>query len=446
MKNFSTVRKSIGWFLLLNGFILFLFASVSLADVDLVAQSINWDPNPANEGDAVSITFTVRNNGPEDVYQDFHVQLKRDGGNMCDWMVWGGLAVGGEFSKTCSGNYGIPSMQSSGHTIELIADDTNQVTEQNRNNNYHSTVISVSNSSGSGGGNGDVVGGDGSEGGSSGGGNGAGGQNIDLAAKSMKWISSNPADPTVINQGDSVSIEFTVHNEGPDSANSPFHVLLTNNGTKMCDWTVTSLAVGDDFTRICSGNWGIVSAGPTNHVIKMMVDDTKLMSDQNRGNNELTVTIPVGGGSSGSGSSSSGSSGGGGGSGTVCGNGVCEAGEDVQTCSGDCGVTPNPRQGTCGNGSCESGEDSNNCSVDCLGRVSDTGIPGTIEGTLIVGIGENLEQQREETTYILQADDGNFGSFVFRAKILGSEVHNADESSAKSSAGFDSRTPFVLNV
>ncbi len=52
---------------------------------------------------------------------------------------------------------------------------------------------------------------------------------------------------------------------------------------------------------------------------------------------------------------------------------------------------------------------------------------------------------------IVQANEDNDrcykkGSFVFRAKILGSEVHNADESSAKSSAGFDSRTPFVLNV
>lgn len=47
----------------------------------------------------------------------------------------------------------------------------------------------------------------------------------------------------------------------------------------------------------------------------------------------------------------------------VCGNGVCEDGEDENNCPGDCGQsTGGP---ICGNGICEDGEDENNCPADC---------------------------------------------------------------------------------
>ncbi len=108
--------------------VLFIFFGVvpARAEVDLVAESISWNPNPVNSGDEVAITFTVRNNGPDDFNQDFHVQLTRDGQStrMCDWMVWGGLVSGAEYTRTCSIVWGIPSATSPGHTIRLAADDT----------------------------------------------------------------------------------------------------------------------------------------------------------------------------------------------------------------------------------------------------------------------------------------------------------------------------------
>ncbi len=45
----------------------------------------------------------------------------------------------------------------------------------------------------------------------------------------------------------------------------------------------------------------------------------------------------------------------------VCGNNVCESGENSNNCSADCGPPPP----VCGNNACESGENSNNCSLDC---------------------------------------------------------------------------------
>ncbi len=47
--------------------------------------------------------------------------------------------------------------------------------------------------------------------------------------------------------------------------------------------------------------------------------------------------------------------------GPECGNGVCEEGEDTDNCEQDC-----PADGPeCGNGVCEEGEDTNNCAADC---------------------------------------------------------------------------------
>ena len=51
-----------------------------------------------------------------------------------------------------------------------------------------------------------------------------------------------------------------------------------------------------------------------------------------------------------------------------CGNGVCEAGEDCDSCPSDCAEITHPKQGRlacCGNGMCEKHESANVCAVDC---------------------------------------------------------------------------------
>jgi hypothetical protein len=53
----------------------------------------------------------------------------------------------------------------------------------------------------------------------------------------------------------------------------------------------------------------------------------------------------------------------GGGTAPVCGNGICEAGENTSTCPTDC----DGGQPVCGNGSCEAGESAQTCPADCGG-------------------------------------------------------------------------------
>jgi hypothetical protein len=53
----------------------------------------------------------------------------------------------------------------------------------------------------------------------------------------------------------------------------------------------------------------------------------------------------------------------------LCGNGVCEPGEDMKSCPKDCPVGP-----VCGNGVCEVGEDMKSCPKDCTGPVCGNGV------------------------------------------------------------------------
>lgn len=47
---------------------------------------------------------------------------------------------------------------------------------------------------------------------------------------------------------------------------------------------------------------------------------------------------------------------------SYCGDGTCDIGEDSDSCAADCGTPTGP---ICGNGTCDIGEDSTSCSIDC---------------------------------------------------------------------------------
>jgi subtilase family serine protease len=111
------------------------------SSVDLVAASLTWSPNPASQGDEVAITFTIRNDGSS-AAGSFHVELRRDGAYMCDWIV-NSLNPGNTFQRTCSGSYGIPSASAPGHTVEMFVDDQGAVAESNEGNNSRSVFVSV---------------------------------------------------------------------------------------------------------------------------------------------------------------------------------------------------------------------------------------------------------------------------------------------------------------
>jgi hypothetical protein len=61
----------------------------------------------------------------------------------------------------------------------------------------------------------------------------------------------------------------------------------------------------------------------------------------------------------------------------VCGNGECESGETVSSCSEDC------KEGVCGNGVCDSGETADNCSEDCQSQL--------LCGNSVIDSGEHCE-------------------------------------------------------
>lgn len=224
--------------------------------VDLVAASLSWVPNPVQEGDDLSITFVVRNDGNV-AARSFHIQLTLNGASLCDWDV-SNLGAGQVFERTCSGSYSIPSTSPPGHTIELIVDDRNEVAESNEGNNTKSAYVSVQTDSSS----------------------------VDLVPGYITW------SPNPVNQGDGVSITFTVRNDGSSGAGG-FHVQLSSDGKKICDWMVTSLGAGEVFQRTCPASDGIPSASSPGHTIGLTVDDRGEIGESNEANNSTSVYIPV---------------------------------------------------------------------------------------------------------------------------------------------------------
>ncbi len=111
------------------------------AAVDLIADSLTWSPNPANPNDPVDVTFRVRNAGSTSA-GTFHVQLKRDGTNSCDWIV-NGLGGGQVFQRTCPAWFAIRSATPPGHTMTMIVDDRGEISESSDSNNSLSVFVPV---------------------------------------------------------------------------------------------------------------------------------------------------------------------------------------------------------------------------------------------------------------------------------------------------------------
>ena len=237
---------------------------------DLVAEAVFWEPNPAVEGDSVTVGFRVRNAGVADS-GPFHLMLTRDGSLMCDWEV-PGLAPGAVFERgpglggaTCSGRYGIPSARVPGHRVVFTVDDRRQVAELDERNNVLRVFIPVSPAA----------------------------TRVDLVAQDLFW------SPDPVRANDAVTIGFRVRNAG-DRAAGAFHLQLMRDGRPMCDWDVPGLAAGAVFERgpglpgaTCSGIYGIPSAEPPGHEVRFTVDDRGEVPESTESNNTLTKFVPV---------------------------------------------------------------------------------------------------------------------------------------------------------
>ena len=129
----------------------------------------------------------------------------------------------------------------------------------------------------------------------------------------------------------------------------------------------------------------------------------ELLSDTSQNSSADTISANIGGYTSayiaaeyhppsgdGNGYVGSDSGGGGsGGSGTVCGNGICELGENTINCPQDC-ITNT----TCGNGVCDIGENIDNCPQDC-------GLKGMSHFSIESNLKEATLARNESKTYLL---------------------------------------------
>jgi len=106
---------------------------------DLVISDISWEPNNPIAGDSVTFSCTIKNQGNKDTGA-FTAALYIDGERI-DISARTSLAAGE--SATRQFTYGWPATEGS-HTIEVVADDLNEIVESNETNNKISEKLTVS--------------------------------------------------------------------------------------------------------------------------------------------------------------------------------------------------------------------------------------------------------------------------------------------------------------
>ncbi len=216
---------------------------------DLIVSSINFNPNPANNGDNVIVSVTVKNQGTGDAgshyeflgYPDRYTLLK-------EWYC-SGLNAGASNTFT----HTLENVQQS-DTYEACADWGQVVQESNENNNCLTAYLEVKESE----------------------------QKPDLVIQDITWDKSSPK------QGDTITYTVTIKNQGSGSAGTST-VKYYIDGSYVTSDSVTSLSAGSTSTQTFT--WTANKCG--NVLVKAVADANNAVSESNEGNNERTETVSI---------------------------------------------------------------------------------------------------------------------------------------------------------
>ena len=101
---------------------------------DLIPSGMMYWPDPAKNGQPVSIKVGVKNVGNAPAYQFYVEWLSNQTDPGCKWSVEK-LAAGKRVDLECEFTY---NLHASSYYIELVVDSTNRVQESNESNNTQS--------------------------------------------------------------------------------------------------------------------------------------------------------------------------------------------------------------------------------------------------------------------------------------------------------------------
>ena len=213
--------------------------SLSTLAPDLIIESIIWSPESPSEGDTVTFSVTIKNQGngrasPSRV--DFYIDGSSRGSQEVPEINAGATAT-----KTFTW-----VAQAGPHAIKTVADGINYITESDETNNEKTITFSP--------------------------------VPPDLIVETITWSPAIPA------KGDMVTFTVTVKNQGSGRAGS-FHVALYIGSYQFSD-VVNSIDAGaaDNATFIWSARAG-------SYNIKAIADSSDKVLESNETNNEKTVTL-----------------------------------------------------------------------------------------------------------------------------------------------------------
>ena len=216
------------------------------AGVDLIVEDIWFTTNPLKAGDSENITFRIKNQGTSSTSTTFHIKMQVDGTTVGSWYANGACA-----GCTGTASTSVKVSSAGNHAVRVEVDNTKVVPETNEGNNIRTETWYWAPSGG-----------------------------VDLIVEDI-WSTTNPLTAGVYE-----NITFRIKNQGTASTSTKFYAKMWIDSTTIQTWYTNGLAAGSTAT----GAVNVKVSSPGNHVVKVEVDNTKVVPESNEGNNIRTET------------------------------------------------------------------------------------------------------------------------------------------------------------
>ncbi len=220
--------------------------SITCNKPDLVIQDISWDKSSPKQGDTITFTVKVKNQGSESAGTSA-VKYYIDGSYVTSDSV-PSLSAGSTSTQTFTWT----AAKCGNVQVNAVADANNAVSESNEWNNERTETVSITCNK------------------------------PDLVIQDISW---NPANPE---QGDTVTYTVKIKNQGSGSAGTST-VKYYIDGSYVTSDSVPSLSAGSASTQTFT--WTATKCG--NVQVKAVADANSAVSASNEWNNERTETVSV---------------------------------------------------------------------------------------------------------------------------------------------------------
>jgi len=216
----------------------------------------------------VYIDWAFINRGNAAINSEYQFELLLDGNSVQTWT--GPVPLDPNF-YTYFNNFDMGQLAPGSHTVTVVADYLNQVTESNKNNNTETYTFTVT----------------------------APGL-PDLAPYTpsgwsgplvVSTVASNTNTAFTITTADNVYVDWAFINQGSAAINNAFGVELLLDGAEVNTWSVSAPLDANYYTYITGYSLGQLTAG--SHTITVVADSLNQVTETNKNNNTSTYTFTV---------------------------------------------------------------------------------------------------------------------------------------------------------